>query len=129
MVEHLAFKGSAVRSKFRMVRDIEKSGAMLNSSLSREGIMYFGEAMRGSIGDVVGILAESATMPAAAVKAGEDPAKYDMAMAEINEQKNLIQSELEDFKKDVPGVVTEAIHMTAFDGNTLGKLSAKFHVI
>lgn len=120
MLEHCAFKGSATRSKYRMVRDMERTGAGFNAAASRETLAFAAETMREQVGDIVGILGEAATIPAVAVEDKSEVA-YDAAVAEMKVHVGAIRSEMNDYAADPAGRVTEAIHAAAFHGNTLGK--------
>lgn len=120
LLEHLAFKGSALRSKYRMVRDMERSGAVYAASAARETMAYTAEGLREKVPDIVDIVSETAVLPGAAVSE-DGRAEWDLAMEEIQAQTNVMKTELKNFTGDAAGVVTEAIHGAAFHGNTLGK--------
>jgi mitochondrial-processing peptidase subunit alpha len=119
VLEHLAFKGSAARSKFRMIRDVERTGAMFSAAASRESIAFSAETLPRHAPEVVSILAECATKPAVAVTAYGTP-EWDSATAEIAEHVVAIKNELKEFSADPSGQVTEAMHAAAYHGNTLG---------
>lgn len=121
LLEHLAFKGSAMRSKYRMVRDMERTGAMYTASASRETIAYTAEGLRQKLPEMVSIVSETAISPGAAVKEQGTP-EWDAAMAEIKTQTEVMKVDLKNFAGDAAGAVTEGIHAAAFHGNTLGKL-------
>lgn len=120
LLEHLAFKGSAMRSKYRLVRDMERSGALYAASAARETMAYTAEGLREKVPDMVDIVSETAVLPGAAVSEDGSP-EWDSAMEEIQTQTNVMKTELKNFAGDAAGVVTEAIHGAAFHGNTLGK--------
>lgn len=125
LIDQLAYKGTKSRSKFKMTRDMEKTGASFNSSVTRESMSLFGETVRGSLGNVVNIIAESALRPAAAIHdPNEDPIHNDLATAEVKLQTGLMRAQLEELRKDPMTVVMEAVHAAAFEGNTLGMYSA-----
>lgn len=121
MLEHLAFKGSAVRSKYRMVRDMERTGAMFAASAARETIAYSAEGLREKVPELVGIISETAVMPSVGV-IESGTGDWDTAMDEIATQANVIKEELKTFSSDAAGIVTEAVHAAAYHGNTVGKL-------
>lgn len=125
LLEHLAFKGSALRSKYRMVRDMERTGAMFAASASRETMSYTAEGLREKLPEMVGIISETAVLPFAAVDEPGSP-EWDAAMGEIKTQTEVMKDELKNFVGDSAGVVTEAIHAAAFHGNTLGKSANTF---
>lgn len=127
LLEHLAFKGSALRSKYKMVRDMERSGAMFAASAARETMAYTAEGLREKVPEIVDIVAETAVLPGAAVSE-DGSAEWDAAMEEIQAQTNVMKTELENFSGDAAGVVTEAMHGAAFHGNTLGKRLISFHL-
>lgn len=120
MLERLAYKGSTKRSKYRMVRDMERTGAMFTASSTRETVSYSAEGMRELTGDMVAIITESALTPMTAVSTEGSP-EWDMAVDEIKLQAEELKGDLKDMRKDAGGVVTEAIHAAAFHGNSLGK--------
>lgn len=120
LLERLAFKGSKARSKYRMVRDMERTGALYNAAASRESISYSAEGLRGHAGEMVDILAEAALTPAAAL--GDPGAvEWNGAVAEIGLGVKAIKAQLKAFESDAPGRVTEAVHAAAFSGNSLGR--------
>ena len=120
MLEQLAFKGSSMRSKFRMIRDMERTGATFAASTARETIAYTGEGLREQLPEMVSIISETAVMPITAI-AENNNAEWDSAVSEIKAHADVIKEQLEKFQGDGVGVVTEAVHSAAFHGNTLGK--------
>lgn len=119
LLEHLAFKGSSERSKYRMVRDMERTGALFAASAARETMAYTGEGLREKVPEMVDIISETATMPAVGVRE-PGSAEWDFAMDEIATQTHVIKDELKTFGQDGAGAVTEAVHASAFHGNSLG---------
>lgn len=119
ILEHIAFKGSKNRTKYRMTRDIERTGAAFSACASRETILYAADTMQTNAADVLSILAESATAHRIAV-ADTSSVEHDGATAEIAAQVAAIKSEQKTFDADPSGKVTEAIHAAAYHGNTLG---------
>lgn len=119
MLERIAFKGSTARSKYRTIRDLERTGALLSAAASRESIAFAAEALPENIPDVVHIIAESALSPASAIS-DDSNINWDDAVAELNTYKQVIKNDLENFNKDANSVVTEVVHNVAFHGNTLG---------
>lgn len=122
LIERLAFKGSATRSKYRMTRDMERTGAIFASSAARETIAFSAEGMREKLPEMLSILSDTAVSP---VTTGcvEGSAAWDAAVEEISAQTAVIKDELKSFSSEPSGRVTEAIHAAAFHGNTLGKFS------
>lgn len=120
-LEHIAFKGSHARSKYRMVRDCEKTGATFAAAAGRETLAFTSECMRRDAAEVIEILAESATAPATAIASDAD-INWNSAQSEITSHVNAIKEELSALDADPSGRVTEAIHAAAFHGNTLGRL-------
>lgn len=127
LLERLAFKGSQSRSKYRMVRDMERSGALYNAAASRETISYSAEGLRGHAGEMVDILAEAALTPGAALS---DPAsiEWNEAVAEIGLGVKAIKAQLKAFESDAASRVTEAVHAAAFSGNSLGKFFHSYYL-
>jgi mitochondrial-processing peptidase subunit alpha len=127
LLEHLAFKGSSARSKYRMTRDVERTGASFAAAASRETLAYTAEVTRGgNVADVIAIMAESATTPAVAISDPES-ISYDAARGEIATHVAIMKSELAQYGTDAAGKVTEAIHAAAFHGNTLGMFDSNDH--
>jgi len=125
LLEHLAYKGSALRSKYRMIRDMERTGALFAAAAARETISYTAEGLREKVPEMVGIAAETAVLPMAGVSE-EGNSAWDEAMSEIKLQTGVMKDELEQFSQDASGVVTEAIHAAAFHGNTIGTWFLQF---
>lgn len=120
ILERLAFKGSKQRSKYRMVRDMERTGAIFNAMASRETMAYAAEGLRKNVPDFLSIVTETALHPACAMAENDDSMEWDTALDEISLQGRALKADLENFEKDSNAVVTEAIHAVAFRGNTLG---------
>lgn len=123
MLEHCAFKGSSARSKYRMVRDMERTGAGFNAAASRETMAFAAECLPGAVKDTVSILSEAAISPGISMGDEADIA-HDAAVAELKLHVQAIKEEVVDYAADPAGRVTEAIHAAAFHGNTLGKFHA-----
>lgn len=119
LLERLAFKGSAERSKFRMVRDMERTGAIFNTAAARETIAYAAEGLRAKVPEIISIISETATAPFPN-SLDQGTLERDVAVAEVNLQKEVMKKDLENVSKDPNTVVTEALHSVAFHGNTLG---------
>jgi mitochondrial-processing peptidase subunit alpha len=119
LLEHCAFKGSAARSKYRMTRDLERTGAGFSAAASRETLAFAAECMRGAAPNVVSILSETAVSPGVAVL-DQNAVEYGPAAAELKSHVEAIKGELKEYSADPAGHVTEAIHAAAFHGNTLG---------
>ena len=101
---------------------MEKTGGTFSSAVSRESISFFAESLRGSLGEVVEIIADSAlNSDAAVMDMNKEPIAYDLGRAEIARQTELMKTQLKSLRQDPNTMVTESIHTTAFDGNTLGK--------
>ncbi len=96
-----------------MVRDMERTGVTYSASFSRETIAYCAEGLHEQTSNMLGIVAESAFSPGVVVE--------DMAVNEIKILTGAMKAHFEEFKDDVAGRVTEAIHAAAFHENTFGK--------
>lgn len=119
LLERLAFKGSGMRSKFRMVRDMERSGAVYSAAASRETIAFAAEGLRDKLPEILPIVSEAALTPGCAVHA-DGNGEWDTATDEIRTHCAVLKKDLETVGKDPNNVVTEAIHSSAFHGNSLG---------
>lgn len=118
-LERLAYKGSAKRSKYRMVRDMERSGALYSVAATRETISYCSEGLREQIPNMLDIMTESALTPSVAVHDPSSP-EWDLATDEIKAQTTAMKAALDDMKNDGAARVTEAVHAVAYHGNSLG---------
>ncbi len=79
------YKGSSKHRKYRMVRDMERTGTSYSASSSRETIAYCAEGLREQTSDMDDIVAESAFISAVAEEDAES-LEWDMAVNEIKIQ-------------------------------------------
>ncbi|CAN8063344.1 unnamed protein product [Agarophyton chilense] len=119
LIERLAYKGSTMRTKYRMTRDMERTGALFAASAARETIAFSAEGMRDKLPEMLSIITETAVAPVTTGCAEGSP-DWDIAMEEITAQTTVMKDELKSFASEPNGQVTEAIHAAAFHGNTLG---------
>lgn len=120
-LERLAFKGSVDRYKFRMTRDMERTGSVFNAASARETIAYASEGLRSNVDSIISIIGEVGKDPICNLPEPGSP-KWDTYMDEIKLQRDIVKSDLDVFNKDPNHLITEAIHGVAYHGNTLGKL-------
>uniref|UniRef100_A0A7S1TIP5 Mitochondrial-processing peptidase subunit alpha n=2 Tax=Compsopogon caeruleus TaxID=31354 RepID=A0A7S1TIP5_9RHOD len=119
LLERLAFKGSTLRSRHRMIRDMERSGGGFQASASRDMIFFHGDGLRENVRDVAGLVLEAAAKPAVSRSMFSDIDR-DLVAGDLALMKPLISEELAEMKEDPSALLNELLHAAAFDGNSLG---------
>ncbi len=92
---------------------MDQTGASYPASSSREKIAYGAEGLREQTLDMVSVVAEYAFSPGIAVQDAES-LEWDMVVQEIKIQAGAMKTHLEQFKDDVAGRMTEAVHAAPF---------------
>lgn len=107
-LEHMAFKGTANRTKAQLEEEIENMGGHLNAYTSREQTVYFARVFKNDVPKAVEILSDillnSSLEPAA-----------------IEAERSVILRELEEVNKDYREAILDHVHETAFQGSGLGR--------
>eukprot|EP00168_Porphyra_purpurea_P021275 TRINITY_DN938_c0_g1_i21.p1 TRINITY_DN938_c0_g1~~TRINITY_DN938_c0_g1_i21.p1 ORF type:complete len:386 (-),score=116.30 TRINITY_DN938_c0_g1_i21:1339-2496(-) len=122
LLEHMAFRGSARRSKFLQTRSLEKTGASFGASASREVLIYSAEGMRAAAGSLVGEIAEAALEPMVMGLTQGTP-EWDAARAEIKTQAAAMADHPELSAGDASVELNELLHATAYNSVGLGMTS------
>lgn len=107
-LEHMAFKGTAKRSRQQLEEEVENIGASLNAYTSREQTCYFAQTFSDSVPQAVEILSDilqNATYSDSAVEA----------------ERHTILREAEEVNKDPYEVAFDRLHAAAYQGTPLGR--------
>lgn len=123
LLEHMAFRGSARRSKFLQTRALEKTGASFGASASREVLIYSAEGMRAAAGTLVAEITEAALEPMV-MGATQGTAAWDAARAEIKTQAAAMAEHPQLSAGDASVELNELLHATAYNSVGLGTLLA-----
>eukprot|EP00873_Tetraselmis_striata_P007850 jgi/Tetstr1/428114/TSEL_018169.t1 len=103
LLEQMAFKGSANRSFFRIVREIEAMGGNVLASASREQMAYNIDCVRSSVPEALELLLDCVVNPKFTA--------WDLAA-----QKKKIKSELLQISEQPGTVLLEGMHYAAYQG-------------
>lgn len=125
LLEHMAFRGSARRSKFLQTRALEKTGASFGASASREVLIYSAEGMRAASGTLVAEITEAALQPMV-MGATQGTAAWDAARAEIKTQAAAMAEHPQLSAGDASVELNELLHATAYNSVGLGMFLAYF---
>lgn len=104
----MIFKGTKNRTQDQLEREIENMGAHLNAYTSREHTVYFIKCLSGDIPQNIDILADILTN-----------SKFDTE--QIEREKSVILTEMEEVEKLVEEVIFDYLHKTAFQGKFIPK--------
>ncbi|RKP13160.1 Metalloenzyme, LuxS/M16 peptidase-like protein [Piptocephalis cylindrospora] len=107
-LEHMAFKGTANRSREDIEIQIENMGAHLNAYTSREQTVYYAKAFQSDVPQCVEILSDIL-----------QNSKLDASA--IERERGVILREQEEVNKVMEEVVFDHLHATAFQGHSLGR--------
>ena len=106
MLEQMAFKGTANRSFFRVVREVEAMGGNVVASSSREQMGYNVDCVRSNIPEALELLLDAVLQP-----------KY--TTWDLKAQVQKIKGELLAYAQNPVGMLNEALHFTAYEGMQL----------
>jgi len=107
-LEHMAFKGTNLRSQNQLELSIENIGAHLNAYTSREQTVYYAKTFQKDAHVAVEILSDilqNSTLDEGA----------------IERERDVILREQEEVDKQFDEVVFDHLHATAFQGHSLGR--------
>lgn len=107
-LEHMAFKGTAKRSKSDIEVEIENLGAQLNAYTSREQTVFFAQCLKHDVAKAVDVLADIVT-------------RSKLADAHIEAERAIILEEKEHVEADPEEVLFEYLHAAAYQGTPLGR--------
>lgn len=104
LLERMAFKSTANRTHFRLIREIEAIGANVMSSASREQMSFTADAIRTYVPEVLELLADTVRNSL-------------FNEWELKEQADMIRGELAHLQATNPqGLMLEALHSAGFAG-------------
>jgi processing peptidase subunit alpha len=107
-MELMAFKSTADRSDFKLVRDMLKVGANVMCASSREHMMFCADVLRPHVREVTEALADVIQNNA-------------FKLNEVNEARENYEKDVEERTKNPEANVMESIHEAAWFNNTLGR--------
>jgi processing peptidase subunit beta len=107
-VEHMIFKGTSKRSQTDLEKEIESMGAHLNAYTGRDQTAIYGKCLSKDAGKMVEILSDLV-----------QDAKFDET--EINKEKSVILTELQEVETDLEKVTLDYLHGTAYQGTALAR--------
>lgn len=125
LLEHMAFRGSARRSKFLQTRALEKTSASFGASSSREVLIYSAEGMRAASGTLIAEITEAALQPMV-MGAALGTSAWDAARAEIKTQAAAMAEHPQLSAGDASVELNELLHATAYNSVGLGMFLAFF---
>lgn len=105
VLQQMAFKSTASRSHFKMVRDCERLGAAASCTASREHLVYQVDTLKDSVPEVVAMLAETATT-----------AKF--LPWEVEAQAATLRAEVKEFCSNHQALLQEMIHPAAYGASS-----------
>lgn len=106
-LEHMAFKGTAKRTRIQLEKEIENMGGHLNAYTSREQTVYYAKCFKGDLGQGVDILADILQ-------------NSTLNQGHLDFERGVILREMEEVEKTVEEVVFDRLHLTAFHDSPLG---------
>ncbi|GMF65532.1 unnamed protein product [Phytophthora lilii] len=105
----MAFRATQSRSDLRLYRDIEAIGGVVSAQAGRDFVRYSVSVLPDQLEAAAQILAETTLAP-----------KF--ALYDVDEQKKLVQAEIENLAQDPQASLLEGLHAAAFyDDATLGR--------
>ncbi|KAI3890346.1 hypothetical protein MKX03_011695 [Papaver bracteatum] len=107
----MAFKSTANRNHMRVVREVEAIGGNVTSSGSRDQMAYTYDALKIYAPHMVELLVDSVI----------NPVFLDL---EIEEQLHKVKEEIQELKKNPPGLILEELHSAGYTGALANPLLA-----
>eukprot|EP00897_Mesotaenium_endlicherianum_P009431 jgi/Mesen1/8516/ME000480S07866 len=103
ILERMAFKSTANRTHFRLVREIEAIGANVSAGASREQMAYTADAIKTYLPELVELLADSVRNPV-------------FRDQEVKEQLGKVKAEIAEMGNHPQSLLLEALHTAGYDG-------------
>ncbi|KAL4365386.1 hypothetical protein AHAS_Ahas07G0100900 [Arachis hypogaea] len=103
LLERMAFKSTANRSHFRIVREVEAIGGNVGASASREQMGYTFDALKTYVPQMIELLVDCV----------RNPVFLDW---EVNEELRKVKAELGELSNNPQGLLLEAIHSAGYSG-------------
>lgn len=107
-LEHLAFKGTALRTQYALELEIEDLGSQINAYTSRENTVYYTRCLSQDLEQNVDILSDLLT-------------KSKLEPSAIEKERAVILQESDEVDKMFDEVVFDHLHEIAFPGQDLGR--------
>lgn len=107
-LEHMAFKGTSIRTQYALEIEIENMGGHLNAYTSREQTVYFAKVFEKDVPRAMDILADILLRSRLDTKA-------------VNRERDVILREMKEVNKQNEELVLDHLHGTAFQGSGLGR--------
>ncbi|CAM6085386.1 unnamed protein product [Calypogeia fissa] len=103
LLERMAFKSTANRSHFRLVREVEAIGGNIVANASREQMAYTGDVVKTFMPEMVEILVDSV----------RNPLFYEW---EVKEQLHKVKAEIAEVANNPQSLLLEALHSAGYSG-------------
>ncbi|BBN00700.1 mitochondrial-processing peptidase subunit alpha [Marchantia polymorpha subsp. ruderalis] len=103
LLERMAFKSTANRSHFRLVREVEAIGGNILANASREQMAYTGDTIKTYMPEMVELLIDSI----------RNPLFLDW---EVKEQLQKVKAEIAEVANNPQSVLLEALHSAGYNG-------------
>jgi len=107
-LEHMAFKGTAKRTKQQLEEQIENMGGHLNAYTSREQTAYFAKVFKHDVPTAMEIISDILLNSTLSPEA-------------ISTEREVILREMQEVNKNQEELVLDHLHATAFQGTSLGR--------
>jgi len=108
-LEHLAFKGTANRSRVQLEKEVENIGGQLNAYTSREQTVFYAQVLKDDIGQATDILSDILLR-----------SKY--SEESIEAERNVILHEMDHVYENQEEYVLDQLHESAFPDSGLGRV-------
>lgn len=107
-IQRFFFSATNVRTRVRLVTELQKTGALVSASAGREEIVYRAECLQEAVPRVFELLSDSIL--------SSRLIEYDMPP-----HREEVKLDLEHYAMNPKMILNEALHQTAFNGKTLGR--------
>lgn len=108
LLEHMAFKGTALRTAQGIAEEIEDIGGDLNAATGLDMTAYYARVLKGDDGIALNILADILL-------------NSSFSADELTKERNVIQQEIAAAQDDPDDVVFELVQQSAFPDQALGR--------
>lgn len=107
-LEHMAFKGTAKRTRKSLELEVENMGAALNAYTSREQTVYYAKCFKTNVPQCVDLLADILQ-------------NSELSQENIEHERSTILREAEEVENQTEEVVFDHLHAAAFQGTPLAR--------
>jgi predicted Zn-dependent peptidase len=108
LLEHMAFKGTAMRSAKRIAEDIEDVGGELNAATGLDVTAYYARVLKGDDGVALNLLADILLNSA-------------FNADELEREREVIQQEIAAAQDSPEDIAFDMLHSAAFPGQAVGR--------